>query len=180
MIIKLQKENKCNNLKIKSIDEKRLKLLHHPIAILKIPIIHFPPKAPQEARGHHISHNNTPSATSSPSTSKQVNYSTWHNPREPKASLKNKKGEKRKEKKTTFYMAQATSQWRRRWSTESPFLLHIQHLSITMTCCFLRLSTVRISSRAINRTKKATLKETLVCQILFHGKRPPLLRTKTL
>ena len=32
------------------------------------------------------------------------------------------------------HKAQATSQWRRRWSTNSPFLLHEQHLSTTMTC----------------------------------------------
>lgn len=45
---------------------------------------------------------------------------------------------------------------------------------------FLRLSIVRIFSRAIDQAKKATLKGTLVHQTLFQGKRKPSLQPKTL
>jgi hypothetical protein len=67
MITKLQRENKSSNPKIKNIEEKRLKLLHCPLTVLTIPAT-FTPKAPQEARGHHLLH--IP-------TSEQFNYSTW-------------------------------------------------------------------------------------------------------
>jgi hypothetical protein len=50
MITKFQRGNKSSSPKLKSTEEKRLKLLHRPLAILKILVIHFPPKAPQEAR----------------------------------------------------------------------------------------------------------------------------------
>jgi hypothetical protein len=64
-------------------------------------------------------------------------------------------------------MAQVTSQWRRGgWSTNSPFLLDMQHLSTAMTCHFLRLSIVRIFLRVTDQAKKATLKRTLVYQTL--------------
>jgi hypothetical protein len=94
MITVYQRKNKCSWPKIKSIEEKRLKLLRCPLVVLEISIIYFPRKAPQEARKHH----------------------------------------------KTFHKAQATSHWRRKWSIDSPFLKHIQHLKITMTCRFLRLS----------------------------------------
>jgi hypothetical protein len=51
--------------------------------------------------------------------------------------------DKLKRLKMAFHKARATSQWRRRWSTNSPFILHMQHLSITITRFFLRLSKVR-------------------------------------
>jgi hypothetical protein len=72
--------------------------------------------------------------------------------------------------KIAFHKVRETSQWRRRWSTDSPFILHIQHLSITMTRFFLRLSKVRIFPYAAVQAKKATFKGTLVCHILFQGK----------
>jgi hypothetical protein len=59
--------------------------------------------------------------------------------------------------KRAFHWAEATSQWRRRWSTNSPLLLHKQHLSTMITCIFLRLSTVRILPRAADHAKKAAL-----------------------
>jgi hypothetical protein len=45
MIIEHQGRNKCCCPKIKSIEEKGLKLLQHPLVVLKIFIIHFSPKA---------------------------------------------------------------------------------------------------------------------------------------
>jgi hypothetical protein len=62
---------------------------------------------------------------------------------------------------------QAISHWKRRWSTISPFLLHMQRMSTTMTYRFLILSKVKIFLRAANQAKKATLKVTLVRQTLF-------------
>jgi len=82
--------------------------------------------------------------------------------------------------KKTSHKAPTTSQWRRRWSTDSPFFLHIQHLSTTMTYHFFKLSMIKILPRTTNQAKKATLKETSVRQTLFQGKREPLVRTKTL
>jgi len=78
--------------------------------------------------------------------------------------------ERLKRLKMTFHRARATSQWRRRWSTDSPFILHMQHLSITMTRFFLRLSKVMIFPCAAIQAKKATFKGTLVRHILFQGK----------
>ena len=44
------------------------------------------------------------------------------------------------------HKVEAISQCKRRWSTVSSLLLHMQHLFITITCLFLRLSKVRILS----------------------------------
>jgi hypothetical protein len=74
--------------------------------------------------------------------------------------------DKLKRLKMAFHKARATSQWRRRWSTDSPFILHMQHLSIAMIRFFLRLSKVRIFPCAAVQAKKATFRGTLVCQIL--------------
>jgi hypothetical protein len=139
MIPEHQGRNKYCFPNKKSIEEKWLKLLQRSLAVLKISIIHFPLKAPQKEKRHHLPHNNTLSFTSNLLTSKQVNYSVRHNPRQPKATKKN------------FHKAQAIAQWRRIWSTDSPILLHIQHLSITMTCRFLRLSMVRIFPMAADQ-----------------------------
>lgn len=54
-----------------------------------------------------------------PPASKQLNLPIRHNP---------------KQLKKAFHMAQSTSQWWKKWSTDSPFILHIQYLSTTMTC----------------------------------------------
>jgi hypothetical protein len=88
--------------------------------------------------------------------------------------------ERLKRLKVAFQITQATSQWRRRWSTDSPFFLHKQHLSITMTRLFLRLSNVRIFPSATAQAKKATFKGTLVRQILFQGKWLVSLNTRAL
>jgi hypothetical protein len=60
-----------------------------------------------------------------------------------------------------LYEAEATSQWRRRWSTDSSFLLHLQHLFIIITCFFLRLSKVRILPRAAGHTEKSLSRRNL-------------------
>jgi hypothetical protein len=90
MITEHQEKNKCICLKIESIEEKRVKLLQHPLAILKISIILFLLKAPQEAIRQHLPHNNTPSATSNLPTSKQLNYSARQNQTQPKVPEKYK------------------------------------------------------------------------------------------
>jgi len=143
MKTKHQRRYKCNCSKIKSIKEKRLKLLQRHLAVLKTSIIYFPPKTPQKTRRHHLPHNSTLSATNRPPTSKQVDHSSRHNLSCPK------------QLKKIFHKAQAISQWRRKWSTDSIFLLHTQHLSITMTCYFLRLSIVKIFPRTADQAKKA-------------------------
>jgi hypothetical protein len=74
----------------KSIEEKGLKLFQRLLVVFKLSIIIFPSKARQEARRHCLSRINTPSATGSPPTSKQVDYLGRHNPREPKAFWKKK------------------------------------------------------------------------------------------
>jgi hypothetical protein len=48
-----------------------------------------------------------------------------------------------------FHRAEATSQCRRIWSTDSPSRLQRQHLSTIIMCLFLRLSKVRILPRAV-------------------------------
>jgi hypothetical protein len=63
---------------------------------------------------------------------------------------------------------------------DSPFLLHIQYLLTTMTCRFLRLSILKNFPRVADQAKNTVLKETLVHQILFHGKRVSSLQTRTL
>lgn len=47
-----------------------------------------------------------------------------------------------------------TGQCRRRWLTDSPPLLHIQHQSMIITFCFLRLSIVRILPNAAVYVKR--------------------------
>jgi hypothetical protein len=78
-----------------------------------------------------------------------------------------------------FHRVRATLQWRRSWSTDSPFILH-KHLSNTMTCIFLRLSNVRVFPSAVDQAKKATFNGTFVCQILFQGKWTTSLQARTL
>jgi len=82
--------------------------------------------------------------------------------------------DKLKRLKRAFQRTQATSQWRRsRWSTDSSFFLHMQHLSITMTCLFLRLSKVRIFPRAATQAgkkkKEPLLKEPWSAKYLSRG-----------
>jgi len=148
MIVNQQRRNKSGP-NICSVEKQRLNLLQNPLTILKASIFIFLHKYQKrhECTIFHI-------AAGSPPTSIQVDYSSSYNPRSPKSTEK------------TFQMAQTTSQWRKIWSTDSPFLLHIQHLSTTMTSCFQRLSIVKIFPKAADQTKKPTLKGTLVCQTL--------------
>ena len=56
---------------------------------------------------------------------------------------------------TIDHKSKAIEQWMRRWSTNSPFLLHIQHQSKIKIYCFLRLSIVKIIPKAAVHTKKS-------------------------
>ena len=58
---------------------------------------------------------------------------------------------------TIDHKSKAIGQWIRRWSTDSPFLLHIQHQSKIKIFHFLRLSIVKIFPKIAVQTKKATL-----------------------
>jgi hypothetical protein len=62
-----------------------------------------------------------------------------------------------KREKMLFHRAEATSQCRSIWSTDSPYRLHRQHLSTMIMCLFLRLTKVRILPRAAAHVKKAAL-----------------------
>jgi hypothetical protein len=75
--------------------------------------------------------------------------------------------------KRALHRAEATSQWRRRWSIDFPFLLHMHHLSTIITCLFLRLFKVRILSRAADYAEKAALEGAWIYHTLFQGKRLP-------
>jgi len=72
-----------------------------------------------------------------------------------------------------FHRADATSQCRRIWSTNSPSRLHRQHLSTMIMCLFLRLSKVKILPRAANHVKKAALGGAWDCHTLFKENRVP-------
>ena len=58
---------------------------------------------------------------------------------------------------TIDHKSKAKEQWMKRWSTNSPFLLHIQHQSKIKIYHFLRLSIVKIFPKIAVHTKKATL-----------------------
>ena len=58
-------------------------------------------------------------------------------------------------------------QWRRRWSTDSPHLLHIKHHSSTTICLFQRLSVVKILPKVVVQEKNATLGGTFNCPTIF-------------
>jgi hypothetical protein len=88
--------------------------------------------------------------------------------------------ERLKRLKMTFHRARATSQWRRRWSTNSPFILHMQHLSITMIHFFLRLSKVRIFPCAAIQAKKSHFQGNLGPPNTFPGKMNILFGSKNL
>jgi hypothetical protein len=62
-----------------------------------------------------------------------------------------------KREKMLFHRAEATSQCRRIWFTDSPSRLHRQHLSTIIMCLFLRLSKVRILPRTADHVKKAAI-----------------------
>ena len=69
----------------------------------------------------------------------------------------------KKKKKTIDHNSYAIWQWRRRWSTDSPHLLHIKHHSNTTICLFQRLSVVKILPKAAVQEKNATLGGTFDC-----------------
>ena len=71
---------------------------------------------------------------------------------------------------TIDHKSKAIEQWMRRWSTDFPFLLHIQHQSKIKICRFLILSIVKIFSKVAVHTKRATLEGTLDFQTIFQGK----------
>ena len=71
---------------------------------------------------------------------------------------------------TIDHKSKSIEQWMKRWSIDSPFILHIQHQSKIKICRFLRLSIVKIFPKAVVHTKKATLEETLDFQTVFQGK----------
>jgi hypothetical protein len=52
--------------------------------------------------------------------------------------------------KIVLHKELAISQWSKRWSTNYPLFLHMQHQSTTMICCLLRLSIVRIFPKAVD------------------------------
>ena len=72
--------------------------------------------------------------------------------------------------KTIDHNSYAIVQWRRRWSTYSPHLLHIKHHSSIAICLFQRLYVVKILPKATVQEKNATLGGTLDCHTIFHGK----------
>ena len=71
-----------------------------------------------------------------------------------------------KRPKTIDQRSQAKGQWRRRWSIDSPFLLHMKHQSRIHTFLFRRLSIVRHFPKAVVQTKKATLEGIFCFQML--------------
>ena len=62
---------------------------------------------------------------------------------------------------TIDHKSKAIGQWIRRWSTDTSFLLHIQHQSKIKIFCFLRLSIVKIFPKAAIQTKKSNSKRDL-------------------
>jgi hypothetical protein len=126
--------------------------------VQKTSIIHLSPKTPPKARRYHLSHSSIASVANSPLTSIQVDYSSKHIPRQPKPTKEN--------------IPQRTSNLRikKKMIHRLPFILHIQHLSNTMTHRCQRLSMVRIFPKTADQAKKATLNGAFVCQPLFQGK----------
>ena len=55
--------------------------------------------------------------------------------------------------KIKFHRSWATEQWNRIWGMDSPFALHRQHQSSTMTRRLLRLSVVRMRPKVAVQTK---------------------------
>ena len=124
-----------------------------------MPVIPLLPNAPHQTMGH--SHPNgripMPPKLSLP-TSQQLHHCFRHNQWIPiKVN-------------TIDHKSKAIEQWMRRWSTDFPFLLHIQHQSKIKICRFLILSIVKIFSKVAVHTKRATLEGTLDFQTIFQGK----------
>ena len=109
----------------KSRKEKRLKLKNGPIAILKASQIPFPPDTPHQTVRHNPPNNYV---TMSPEVTRpaiqQVHYLCGITQQIPN------------KQKIILHTSNAIGQWRRRWSTISPHLLHIKHHSGTTKCLF--------------------------------------------
>jgi len=71
--------------------------------------------------------------------------------------------------KIEFHKAPAISQCKR-WSTDSPLILHMRHPSNTMICRFPKLSIVRIFPNTADQAKNTIRNGTLFHQILLQGK----------
>jgi hypothetical protein len=158
MKTKLSRSYKCSCPSKKSKKEKRLKFRWWSLTVLKTYVISFRPKTPQETGRYFL-----------PDIALRV-FPLVHQQANKLGTLLGIAQDCPKRLKKAFHKAQATSQWSRWWSIDSLFLLHIQHLSITMICRFLRLSIVRIFLRAVDQAEKAVLKGTFIFQILFQGK----------
>jgi len=88
----------------------------------------------KKAQRYHLPHNSTSSVANSLPTSIQIDYSSRHDPRQPK-SRKHSKWHKQPHNEAED-------------GPNSLFLLYKQHQSTTMTCRFQRLSMVKIFPRA--------------------------------
>ena len=71
--------------------------------------------------------------------------------------------------KTKDHNSQAMEQWSRRWSTDSPQLLHIASVKHYHTS-FTKVAIVKILPKEADQEKKATLGGTFDCHIILHGK----------
>ena len=81
--------------------------------------------------------------------------------------------------KIKFHISLAAKQCKKRWEIDSPFFLHIQHQSSTITRRLRKLYVVRIQPKAATQTKNATQGGALVFQILFQGTQRPILVDNT-
>ena len=71
--------------------------------------------------------------------------------------------------KTKDHNSQAMEQWSRRWSTDSPQLLHIASVKHYHTS-FTKVAIVKILPKEADQEKKVTLGGTFDCHIILHGK----------
>ena len=69
------------------------------------------------------------------------------------------------------HKSKARGQWISRWSTDSPFLLHIQHQSKIKIVHFRRLSMVKIFPKATIHTKKSKSRRDLRLPNSLQGER---------
>jgi hypothetical protein len=126
---------------IKSLEEKRLEFRHHLFAIFKTPIIYFPP-----LQRHHIMKDGTIFHI-------RAFQSLSKYPFQQAKSFTTQLGityTNLTRLTIVFHRALVISQCSKRWSTDSPLFLHIQHQSTIMTCCFLRLSMIKIVPKLID------------------------------
>ena len=72
--------------------------------------------------------------------------------------------------KTILHISYAIGQWRRRWSTDSPYLLYYNTTQEQTKCLFWRLFVVRILPKVAAQEKKATWGVTFDCHTIFQGK----------